>query len=75
VRFGYGLNYMIDLKNVVTVEVEATPARTYDDVNCAEAMIARTERGGVSWRYSTPPFLPRRSDTPTTRQKSRMHSL
>jgi Transposase DDE domain len=44
VQFGYGLNYMIDVENAVIVDVEATPARTYDEVKCTEAMIARTER-------------------------------
>jgi len=32
VQFGYGLNYLIDIENAVIVEVEATPARTYDEV-------------------------------------------
>ena len=31
VQFGYGLNYLIDVENAVIVDVEATPARTYDD--------------------------------------------
>ena len=31
VQFGYGLNYLIDIKYAVIVDVEATPARTYDD--------------------------------------------
>ena len=44
VQFGYGLNYLIDVENAVIVDVEATPARTYDEVKCTEAMIARTER-------------------------------
>lgn len=44
VQFGYGLNYMIDVENAVIVDVEATPARTYDEVKCTEVMIARTER-------------------------------
>ncbi len=30
--FGYGLNYLIDIENTVIVDVEATPARTYDEV-------------------------------------------
>jgi hypothetical protein len=41
VQFGYGLNYLIDVENAVIVEVEAKPARTYDEVKCTEAMIAR----------------------------------
>src|SRR6266702_308673 len=32
VQFGYGLNYLIDIKYAVIVDVEATPARTYDEV-------------------------------------------
>jgi transposase len=32
VLFGYGLNYMIDIEYAVIVDVEATPARTYDEV-------------------------------------------
>src|SRR5476651_2002198 len=32
VLFGYGLNYLIDIKHAVIVDVEATPARTYDEV-------------------------------------------
>jgi transposase len=44
VQFGYGLNYLIDVENAIIVDVEATPARTYDEVKCAKTMIARTER-------------------------------
>jgi transposase len=43
VQFGYGLNYLIDVEYAVIVDVEATPARTYDEVKCTEAMITRTE--------------------------------
>jgi transposase len=43
VQFGYGLNYMIDLEHAVIVDVEATPARTYDEVAAARTMINRTE--------------------------------
>ena len=32
VQFGYGLNYLIDTENAVIIDVEATPARTYDEV-------------------------------------------
>jgi hypothetical protein len=32
VQFGYGLNYLIDIENAVIVDVEPTPARTYDEV-------------------------------------------
>ena len=44
VLFGYGLNYLIDLKHAVIVDVEATPARTYDEVAATKTMIDRTER-------------------------------
>jgi len=43
VQFGYGLNYMIDIENGVIVDVEATPARTYDEVAATKTMIERTE--------------------------------
>ena len=43
VQFGYGLNYMIDVENAVIVDVEATPARTYDEVAATKTMIERTE--------------------------------
>ena len=36
VQFGYGLNYLIDIENAVIVDVEATPARTYDEVAATE---------------------------------------
>ena len=42
VQFGYGLNYLIDIKYAVIVDVQATPARTADEV-CAETMLERTE--------------------------------
>ena len=44
VQFGYGLNYLIDTDNAVIVDVEATPARTYDEVAATKAMLDRTER-------------------------------
>src|SRR5258705_875411 len=43
VQFGYGLNYMIDIENAVIVDVEATPARTFDEVAATKTMIERTE--------------------------------
>ncbi len=43
VQFGYGLNYLIDIENAVIVDVEATPARTYDEVAATKTMITRTE--------------------------------
>jgi transposase len=48
VQFGYGLNYLIDIENAVIVDVEATPARTYDEVAATKTMIRRTdERFGL----------------------------
>jgi transposase len=44
VQFGYGLNYLIDIENAVIVDVEATPARTYDEVAATRTMIERTGR-------------------------------
>ena len=44
VQFGYGLNYLIDVEHAVIVEVEATPARTYDEVAATRTMIDRTAR-------------------------------
>src|SRR3984957_14127468 len=44
VQFGYGLNYLIDIKHAVIVDVEATPARTYDEVAATKMMIERTEQ-------------------------------
>jgi transposase len=43
VQFGYGLNYLIDIDNAVIVDVEATPARTYDEVEATKTMLDRTE--------------------------------
>src|SRR2546426_11986695 len=44
VQFGYGLNYLIDIENAVIVDVEATPARTYDEVLATRTMIERTAK-------------------------------
>jgi hypothetical protein len=43
VQFGYGLNYLIDVEHAVIVDVEATPARTFDEVAATRVMIDRTE--------------------------------
>jgi hypothetical protein len=32
VQFGHGLNYLIDVEHAIIVDVEPTPARTYDEV-------------------------------------------
>jgi transposase len=44
VLFGYGLNYLIDVEHAIIVDVEATPARTYDEVASTKTMIERTEQ-------------------------------
>lgn len=44
VQFGYGLNYLIDVEHAVIVDVEATPARTFDEVAATRTMIERTRR-------------------------------
>jgi len=44
VQFGYGLNYLIDIEHAIIVDVEPTPARTYDEVEATKTMIDRTER-------------------------------
>ncbi|NQV94002.1 MAG: transposase, partial [Sphingomonadales bacterium] len=43
VQFGYGLNYLIDNDHAIIVDVEATPARTYDEVASTKVMIERTD--------------------------------
>jgi len=44
VQFGYGLNYLLDIENAVIIDVEPTPARTYDEVEATKTMLDRTER-------------------------------
>src|SRR6516225_5311250 len=44
VQFGYGLNYLIDIENAVIVDVEATPARTYNEVAATQIMLDRTQK-------------------------------
>jgi transposase len=44
VQFGYGLNYLIDVEQAIIVDVEATPARTFDEVAATKVMIERTNR-------------------------------
>ena len=65
VQFGYGLNYLIDIENAVIVDVEATPARTYDEVAATRTMINRTDvrlglkpkRLAADTAYGTAKFL------------------
>jgi hypothetical protein len=64
-QFGYGLNYLIDIKYAVIVDVEATPARTYDEIAATKTMIKRTqerlgrkpERLAADTAYGTGKFL------------------
>jgi len=44
VQFGYGINYLIDTAHAIIVDVEPTPARTYDEVASTRTMLDRTER-------------------------------
>jgi hypothetical protein len=37
-------NYLIDIENAVIVDVEATPARTYDEVAATQTMLDRAEK-------------------------------
>jgi Transposase DDE domain len=65
VQFGYGLNYVIDIENAVIVDVEATPARTYDEVAATQTMLDRAEerfdlkprRLAADTAYGTDKFL------------------
>ena len=65
VQFGYGLNYLIDTENAIIVDVEATPARTFDEVASTKVMIERTgqrlglkpARLAVDSAYGTGQFL------------------
>jgi transposase len=43
VMFGYSLNYLIDTKEAVIVDVEATPTRITKEVDATETMIERTQ--------------------------------
>jgi transposase len=42
--FGYGLNDLIDTEHAIIVDVEATPARTKEEVAATRTMIERTDR-------------------------------
>ncbi len=44
VMFGFSLNYLIDMKEAVIVDVEATPTRISKEVKATEMMIERTEK-------------------------------
>ena len=41
--FGYSLNYLIDMKTAVIVDVEATPTRITKEVDAVETMVERVE--------------------------------
>lgn len=48
VQFGYGLNYLIDNAHAIIVDVEPTPARTFDEVRSTRTIFERTrERFGL----------------------------
>jgi transposase len=42
VMFGYSLNYLIDMKEAIIVDVEATPTRISKEVDATETMVERT---------------------------------
>lgn len=44
VQFGCGLTYLIDTEHAIIVDVEATPAPTYDEVAATRTMILPTMR-------------------------------
>jgi len=44
VMFGYSLNYLIDTKEAVIVDVEATPTRISKEIDATETMVKRTEQ-------------------------------
>ena len=44
VMFGYSLNYLIDTKEAVIVDVEPTPTRISKEVDATETMVERTEQ-------------------------------
>ena len=58
VQFGYGLNYLIDIEHAIIVDVEANPARTYDEVAATKTMIERTEESSGSSRSGLWPIPP-----------------
>jgi transposase len=43
VQFGYGLNYLVDNEHAIIVDVEPTPARTFDEVRATRTMLDRTK--------------------------------
>jgi hypothetical protein len=61
VQFAYGLSYLIDMDNAIIVDVEATPARVYDEVRATRTMLNRTKRRlGIKPKHLTgdPPMAP-----------------
>jgi transposase len=44
VMFGYSLNYLIDMKQSVILDVEATPTRISKEVEATETMVERTQQ-------------------------------
>jgi hypothetical protein len=50
VQFGYGLNYLIDIANAIIVDVEPTPARTYDEVErLGSCAVVRLQAAGQQY--------------------------
>ena len=56
VQFGYGLNYLIDLENAVIVDVEPTPARTYDEVSPQKRCWLELSSAFTGSRNGSPPI-------------------
>jgi hypothetical protein len=56
VQFGYGLNYLIDIENAVIVDVEPTPARTYDEVEATKKISTGPSDVLPSSRSGWPPI-------------------
>jgi transposase len=64
-KFGYFNNYLVDTNHAVIVDVEATPARTAQEIIATKAMLARVEethglrptRLAADKAYGTGPFL------------------
>ena len=48
VQFAYGINYLIDMDNAIIVDVEATPARVYDEVRSTRVILSAQSVGLAS---------------------------
>lgn len=56
VQLDYRLNYLIDNEHAIIVNVEATSARTYDEVAATKTMIERTGNSLASSPNASPPI-------------------